>query len=166
MDQQDVDPARDAARHAIEELLKRTNPGAFGVHHRHGEGLVVERDPSPLLALAAARTLVVAVQRQVIAQALRARSAGDDWLAVADALELTDGESPDAAAAYLAVLGVRSDDPWWSPARGVVWTCTCCESVVRDFGPDGGGPAEQEAGHAPTCSRHAADVVAWEALWA
>ena len=106
-----------------------------------------------------------ALQQHTVDQALRARGLGEAWDEIATALCLASDSRPDAAAAYLTVLGVRAGDPWWSPARGVLWTCSTCAEVVRDFGPDCGGPDDRESGHAPTCSRHTAGVMAWEALW-
>jgi hypothetical protein len=87
------------------------------------------------------------------------------WEEVAVAMELRHAGRPDASAAYLTTLGTRSEDPWWTPARGVLWACTTCEEVVRDFGPEAGGPDDREAGHASTCSRHTGEVLAWDALW-
>ncbi len=122
--------------------------------------------PAPMASLRAARELTLALQGQVVESALVARGAGEAWEDVAVAFGQQVGGRPDAAAAYLCVLGVRGGDPWWSPSRGVLWTCSSCEEAVRDLGPDAGSPEERESGHAPNCSRHSADVVAWEALWA
>ncbi len=61
---------------------------------------------------------------------------------------------------------MRAGDAWWSLSRGVLWTCSSCQEAVRDLGPDTGSPQQRESGHAPTCSRHSVDVIAWEALWA
>ncbi len=122
--------------------------------------------PAPLASLRAARELTLALQGRVVETALVARGAGEAWEDVAVAFGQQVGGRPDAAAAYLCVLGVRGGDPWWSPSRGVLWTCSSCEEAVRDLGPDAGSPEERESGHAPNCSRHSADVVAWEALWA
>ncbi len=161
-----VRPATAVARRAIEELLRDTDPDAFGPHFEHPASVLERQDPSPLAATRAARDLVSALHAQVVENTLRARGEGESWEDIAIALDLHSGGQPDCAAAYLTALGVRAEDPWWSPARGVAWRCTTCEEVVRDYGPESGGPDDRESGHALTCSRHAADVLAWEALWA
>jgi hypothetical protein len=158
-------PATAIARRAISDLLHETEPGAYGPHFEHPNSLSERDDADPLAATHASRQLVLAMQRQVVEHALRARGSGESWEDVAAALNVHNDGQPDCAAAYLTVLGVRADDPWWSPARGVVWTCSTCEEAVRDYGPDCGGPDDRESGHAITCSRHAADMLAWEALW-
>lgn len=149
------------ARDAVERLLDDSGRPASFTHPAD----LKTGGSTPLQALQAARLLVSALQRQIVDQALHARGQGEDWPQVATALCLSHDGQPDSAAAYLTVLGVRAGDPWWSPARGVLWTCGVCEEVIRDFGPDCGGPDDREAGHAPTCTRHTSDVVAWEALW-
>lgn len=159
-------PAAQIASRAVLDLLRETDPGAFGPHFQHPETRSERPEPRPLAATGAARSLAQALQRRVIEYALRSRGQGEDWEDVATALELHSDGRPDSVAAYLTVLGIREDDPWWSPARGVLWTCSTCEEAVRDYGPDCGGPDDRESGHAVTCSRHAADVLAWEALWA
>lgn len=154
------------ARQAVRDLLSETDPGAFGPHFQHPGSMQQSAEARPLAAANGARLLAFACHRLVVEQSLAARGAGETWEDVAQALMLRNGNEPDAAAAYLAALGVRQEDPWWSPARGVAWTCVTCEEVVRDFGPEAGGPDDRESGHAVNCSRHAGEVVAWEALWA
>lgn len=161
-----VTPAAQVASQAVLDLLRETDPGAFGPHFQHPQSWTERPEPLPLPATRAARTLTQALQRRLVEYALRARGTGEAWEDIAEALDVRSDGRPDCVAAYLTVLGVRGDDPWWSPARGVVWTCTSCEEAVRDFGPECGGPDDRESGHAVTCSRHAADVLPWEALWA
>ncbi len=96
---------------------------------------------------------------------LSGHAVSESWEDVATALDLHNDGRPNSAAAYMTVLGARAEDPWWSPAQGVVWRCSTCEEAVRDFGLDCGGPDHRGSGHAVTCSRHTADVLAWEALW-
>lgn len=159
-------PTTDIARRAVFDWLRETDPGAFAPHFRHPNTLETAAEGAPLASTRAARALDRAMQRLTIEHALRARGAGESWDDVALALDVASDGRPDAAAAYLTTLGVRADDPWWSPARGVVWVCEVCEQAVRDYGPDMGSPDDREDGHARSCSRHAADVLAWEALWA
>jgi hypothetical protein len=159
-------PARAIARQAVIDLLRETDPGAFAPHFEHPDTRTEREDPTPLAAVRAGRQLLAALHRGVIEAALSARGLGETWEEVASALELQSEGRPDCAAAYLTALGIRADDPWWSPSAGVAWTCLTCEEVVRDYGPDAGGPDDRESGHAVTCSRHAAEVVAWDALWA
>lgn len=165
MDDTSAGSVVELARRAITDLLHLTEPASFGEVFNHPD-VHVRRQPTSLSTTKAARDLAVAFQRLVLEHALSARGAGESWEDVAQALNLWNDGCPDSVAAYLTVLGVRSDDPWWSPARGVLWTCTTCEEAVRDFGPDCGGPDDRESGHALTCSRHVADVLAWDALWA
>jgi hypothetical protein len=157
--------ARRLARAAVQGLVALEGPPGGGSWFRH-PGLLVQGDePPPLACLDAARALGTAMHGLVIEHALRARGAGEGWDEVAVALGLVDEDRPDCMAAYLAVLGVRADDPWWSPARGVSWTCASCGARVRDFGPECGGPDDRETGHEPTCSRHRSELAAWEAMW-
>jgi hypothetical protein len=159
-------PTTEIARRAVFDWLRETDPGACGQHFRHPNTWETAAEGAPLASTRAASELGRAMQRLVIEHALRARGAGESWDDVARALAVESDGRPDAAAAYLTTLGVRTDDPWWSPARGVAWTCEVCEQVVRDYGPDMGSPEDREDGHAHSCSRHAADMLAWEALWA
>ena len=154
------------AADAVLELLSATEPGAFGPHFHHPSRTTFNAEPDPLHASRAAYELSRAAQSQVVQHALRARGSGESWEAVATALGLDSDGGPDVAMAYLMVLGVRADDPWWSPATGVQWICGSCGEAVQDFGPECGGPDDREAGHAVTCARHLAAVVTWEELWA
>ncbi len=159
-------PAGAAARRTLKDLLREADPLAYGSEFKHPQSLTDNSEPAPLAAVRGARELALACQRLVKHYALDARGAGETWEEVAVALGLRSDGRPDSAAAYLSVLGVGRDDPWWSPARGVVWTCTTCQEAVRDYGPECGGPDDRESGHGLGCSRHTAEVVAWEALWA
>lgn len=158
-------PAVGIAAHAVLELLSATEPGAFGPHFHHPRTVTVNLEPDPLYASRAAYDLSRAVQSQVVHYALRARGTGESWETVATALGLASDGGPDVTTAYLMVLGLRADDPWWSPATGVLWTCCSCGAAVQDFGPECGGPDDREAGHADTCARHLAAVATWEQLW-
>lgn len=156
--------ARTAVR-MISELALTECAAMPGGHFRHPALFATPDVPSPLAALKAARLLTHELQEQLRQQALLARGQGEDWEQVAAAMELRHAGEPDPSAAYLAVLGTRSEDPWWTPARGVLWRCAHCLEVVRDFGPDVGGPDDRESGHASTCGRHTGEQLAWDALW-
>lgn len=156
--------SRSTTQMIIELALREQTPLPEG-HFQHPALFDRPASPTPLAAVRAARLLGQELQQQLRQQALLARAHGEDWTEIASALELRHSGEPDPSAAYLTVLGTRSDDPWWTPARGVLWTCATCEEVVRDFGPEVGGPEDREAGHAITCSRHTAEQLAWEALW-
>ncbi|MCU1691884.1 MAG: hypothetical protein JWM64_975 [Frankiales bacterium] len=156
--------AQTAARMIVELALQEHTPLAEGLF-RHPALFEQPAAPAPLASVRAARQLGHELQEQLRLQALRARGHGEEWEEIAAAMDLRHGGRPDASAAYLTALGTRSDDPWWTPARGVLWTCTTCEEVVRDFGPQVGGPEDRESGHATTCSRHTGEQLAWEALW-
>lgn len=157
--------ARTASR-MITELAMQDHTYVPDGHFQHPSLFEHPAMPSPLASVRAARELAHELQEQIRMHALRARGQGEDWAEVAVALEARHGGQPDASAAYLTVLGTRSDDPWWTPARGVLWTCSTCEEVVRDFGPEVGGPDDRESGHATTCARHTGEQIAWDALWA
>ena len=154
------------AADAVLELLSATDPGAFGPHFKHPRLITRNAEPDPLHAIRAAYDLSLAMQNQVVHHALRARGAGESWESVATSLGLTTDGGPDVAMAYLMVLGARAEDPWWSPATGVKWTCRSCGEAIQDFGPECGGPDDREAGHAATCARHLAAMATWEELWA
>lgn len=157
--------ARTASR-MITELALQGHAHMPDGHFQHPALFEQPAMPSPLASIRAARELAHELQGQIRQHALVARGHGEDWTEVAVALELRHGGRPDPSAAYLTVLGTRSEDPWWTPARGVLWTCSTCEEVVRDFGPEVGGPGDCESGHAVTCARHTAEQLAWDALWA
>lgn len=158
--------ARRLARRTVDELALAEGPPGGGTWFRHPGSLAGGTSYPPLAGVQAAKHLATVMHQLVIEHALQARGAGEGWDEIAVALELTAvGDRPDALAAYLTVLGVRADDPWWSPARGVEWRCRSCAQVIRDFGPECGGPDDSEAGHAPSCSRHNADLSAWMEMW-
>ena len=160
-----VSPATEVAGRALHDLLRMTDPGAYGPHFRHPSSLTEQSQPAPLPATRAAHALGGAVGGLVVEHALLARGAGESWRDLAMALGLEADGSPDVHATYLLLLGSRDDDPWWSPATGVLWLCTACEEAVRDFGPDCGGPDDRESGHAPTCARHLRALTEWKAQW-
>lgn len=166
MDETSVPSADEVATRAVAELLQEVDPGAFGAYFRHPDLLVTATVPQPLPAVGAARSLLAALRRELVKHALAARGSGESWEGVASALQLTRDGGPDGLCAYLTLLDGRGEAPWWSPAHGVLWTCSSCGASVRDYGPESGGPDNRESGHASTCPRHSADVRAWEVLWA
>lgn len=158
-------PAARTASRMITELALQQHAAQADGHSRHPGLFELPEQPPALAAVRAARLLRRELQKQLRCQALRARGDGEGWAEIAVALELNDDGRPDASAAFLTVLGPRNDDPWWTQVSGVRWTCTSCEEVVRDFGPEVGGPDDRETGHASTCARHTGEIVAWDALW-
>lgn len=151
-----------AARQAIADLAAATDPLAFVQHYQHdapsiGGGQLEQ--PHPLAALRSAAQLQLAMREEVASAALLARSAGESWSSVADALGLVDGDRADAEAAYLSTLGVRAAVS--GAPLGVLWTCSSCRCVVRDIGPELADPAQREAGHGGDCPRHVRDIILW-----
>lgn len=153
------DEADRAAREVVERLLREIEPGAFAPHHHHGEGLEERGEPHPLAAVRAANLLLCALRRHLGVAALAARSKGESWSCVAEALDLRNEGEPDAQAAFLTVVAVTAAAEKWSRPPTVAWPCLSCLSAVRDRGPEAGSPAEREAGHAPTCTRPSSEWV-------
>ncbi len=114
-----IDPrTNDIARRAVHDLLKEQGPGAFGPHFEHPDTLTERVTPTPLSSLRAARVLALALQRHAVESALAARGAGEAWEDVAAAFGQQVGGQPDAAAAYLQVLGMGADGASRSRFRG------------------------------------------------
>jgi hypothetical protein len=159
-------PAAIVAERSVADLLRETNPEAYASDVEHASAPTELSAYDPLAAARASQDLLGSIQRLVRENALKARGRGENWWRIASALSLLPEGRPDSAAAYRTVLGAHPDERWWTADWSVIWTCSTCGEAVRELGPDFGGPDERESGHAATCSRHAADVRAWEALWA
>jgi hypothetical protein len=154
----------------IREVVEELGPGGVGYgpdpgFARYGN----RRQPDPLTAVRAARTV-----RQEAVQLLgghidRARGAGHTWAELAGALGLTEdaereGIPVDEAAFHWATTGrIDGDGPHqvWGDHPYRSWRCAACREWVHDRGPFNGNPDDDETGHAPGCARHTADLAAW-----
>lgn len=118
------------------------------------------RTADPLPALWAAKQLRDLAAAHINRQAQHARSAGHSWQQVGEMLQLpdTDRSTPEAAFEYFTGTGESYSTPtfgWRCPDPG-------CGNMITDYGPYNYHPDDCESGHAPTCTRHAADLAAWQ----
>jgi hypothetical protein len=116
-------------------------------------------DPPPgsLETLAALRYLGAAVIWAKRDAARDAREKGQSWSDIGEAMGYADGTQPGltsvAERAFLAVAEDLGSGP------SAAWRCLC-GALIIDHGPEAGGPAESETGHAEDCPRHTADLTA------
>jgi hypothetical protein len=128
------------------------------------------RDVEPLAGARAARDLELAAWSTARDYIRQAREAGHGWDQIGHALGMEPGGEPDASAAEAAftyAAGPPNTEAPWQP-RYFGWTCRNCDQTITDCGPVQ-GPADDEAGHASTCARHAAEIAEWhaqDARWA
>ena len=120
-------------------------------------------EPEPIAAIRAAVDLRYAAARAVADHTRNAREDGRTWAEIGAAMGFADRPSlRPAPVAGRAFLAVASD---LGSGDGFGWTCPSCLGVVTDRGPEAGGPAEAEHGHADGCKRLAETVRAWDASW-
>jgi hypothetical protein len=119
----------------------------------------VTAHPQPLPAIAALADLRGAIRLLLHEQARYARGDGGSWLVVGEALYGPDSgmSAADLAAEAFAHFAYSLGD-----AASFAFTCRTCGGSVIDRGPETGGPADAEEGHAPDCARFAAMVRAYE----
>jgi hypothetical protein len=101
---------------------------------------------------------------------MSSRGEGHSWDAIAAALGLGDDcEDPrPAQRAFLHVaadVSLATEDPHWGRPVSTHWRCASCDQYVTDHGPFDADPAANEEGHAPGCSRHAAEIAAYRTEW-
>lgn len=80
-----------------------------------------------------------------------ARGEGRTWSDVADVLRISDSDPERATRAYTQIAGNRI-------SRSVSWRCSTCLRTVIDYGPYAASAADNEKGHASTCTRHEVDI--------
>lgn len=128
------------------------------------------QDAAPLAGARAARELELGARDAARTYIRAAREAGHTWHQIGRALALTPGGDPDQAgdtlaeAAYTYAAGSPSTPAAIRYGRTFGWTCSACDQTITDRGLCS-GPADDEHGHARTCSRLAATIAAWEADW-
>jgi hypothetical protein len=154
----------------IEEVRAELGPGGVGYGPDPGFAEYGNRpQPDPLTAVRAARTIRREAARLLGEHIDRARGAGHTWTELAAALGLTkladEAGIPDGEAAFCWATTGRIDgdrpNPVWDYEPRRSWRCASCEERVTDRGPFAGHPDEEEAGHAPGCARHTAELDAW-----
>jgi hypothetical protein len=69
-----------------------------------------------------------------------------------------------AEAAYTSAAGSPDRPHAIRCGRSFTWTCHACDRNISDRGL-GGGPADDEHGHASNCPRLGAAIAAWDAEW-
>ncbi|MDQ3579569.1 MAG: hypothetical protein M3443_18625 [Actinomycetota bacterium] len=90
------------------------------------------------------------------------RGEGGTWERVAELLGLPEEHDDGGSAAERAFDFVAPTVLFRSPTTS--WRCTSCDRVVTDHGP-WNHPSDNERGHASTCTRHNAEIAAYEAKW-
>lgn len=131
------------------------------------------RDVEPIAGVRAAVLARDVAAGRLRYYAERARAEGRSWDDVAEALGLArddGGEWSRAELAYLHLVEGRALQPdeeqpagRWRPRLS--WRCVSCGQLVTDRGPFEAAPYNNEAGHAPDCVRHTAEITAHRAQW-
>ena len=113
------------------------------------------------------RDLELAARRLALDYICQAREAGHSWHDIGTTMGLT----PDRRSGHTiadAAFDYAAGDPDSHYARTygrtVGWTCTTCSKTILDHGLDN-GPADDERGHAPGCTRLARTIQARDAEW-
>jgi hypothetical protein len=128
------------------------------------------RDAEPLAGARAARDLELGARGAARDYIRHAREAGHGWEQIGHALGLTPDADADQAgetvaeAAYTYAAGSPYTDAAARYGHSFTWTCTSCDQPISDHGLIA-GPAEDERGHAESCTRLAAAVAEWDAGW-
>lgn len=148
---------RGLVRQAVQTAVPETEkiPAGPGLPASWGE-------PQPLAGLRAAQAVIGLAQDLMYRYARDLRGEGRSWVELADLLEVPwSAEYRRVERAYELVAGITPTT--FSSAR-VYWTCGGpggCGEYVTDRGPYERHPDDNEDGHAPGCSRHAAEVEAY-----
>lgn len=140
------------AEHGPEAVVQR--PISAGISTTHAA-------PADYPAgIAAARRVAARARRLVYDYAREARGAGTPWSELAGPLGIVADVGDPAEAAFREVAG---EPPAPYDQRSVGWHCTSCGQRMIDHGPYNGHPADDESGHAASCSRHLAEIAAFRA---
>lgn len=142
----------------------REEHGAAAIVQRQifpGSTLTIDEPADPVAAIGEAQMLMHTASGLVRDFALKARGAGKSW---ADLVKPLGIESEDEYADLPAMAfrqiayppSQRYDTVYAS------WECGSCGERVRDTGPYGGHPEDDETGHAEGCARHAGEIAAWQ----
>jgi hypothetical protein len=125
-------------------------------------------EAEPMAGMHAARELEHAARQLTREYIRRAREDGYSWKEIGEALDLRASAEHRgisvAEAAYNDAAGGSDSEHARRYGRSFIWTCPVCRHAVSDKGPCN-GPAEDEQGHAESCSRLADTSAAWEASW-
>jgi len=117
----------------------------------------------PMAGLRAATGLKQASRKLSLDYVRYVREDGHSWHDIGVALGFSDDTElgiSAAEAAYDYAAGTAM-----SAWRSFAWVCQHCRATIIDHGPEAGHPADCEEGHADGCTRLAAAVAVWAALW-
>lgn len=163
---------RTAVSGRVRELVRRIAAEAYGATETEVPipGFTVFTDrrfDDPLAGIRSALLVHTVAESQLTEYARAARAAGRSWDQIADALDITTDEvAAVGEAAFDWLVCGQAPDPEPDGVRSfrtpcAYWRCLTCDGLVTDHGPFEGNPANSEDGHAKGCTRHAADVQAW-----
>lgn len=115
-----------------------------------------------MVGLQAAIALKHAARKLSLDYVRHAREDRHSWQDIGIALGFSDDPEAGISAAEAAYTYAAGTTPAW---RSFAWVCLQCRATIIDHGPEAGHPADCEQGHADDCTRLAAAVAAWTALW-
>ena len=143
---------------------------------KHGPGAVTRRPlsvrypvevdaPSDLRAAISAAKYAAHVAEGLMREyARQARGHGLTWAEIAPSVIDVEDVDYGADPAVEAFRWVAPTPSMQFDTIYTYWSCSTCGEHITDNGPYD-GPAEDETGHADTCTRHMADVAAARARW-
>lgn len=161
--------ARTAARAAAQKLALDAGAPTVTRPLYHGASTTT-RDVEPAAGMQAARDLELAARYVTLGYIRQARETGDTWHQIGAALRLhPDGDMQQAGdtvaeAAYTYAAGHPGAEHARRYGRSFTWQCPACDNAISDRGLIS-GPADDEQGHASSCTRHQATIAAWTADW-
>ena len=160
----------------IRELVRRIAVEVFGTTETEvpipGFTIFTDRKlDDPLAGVRAALLMRSVAETQLYDYARSARGAGRSWDEIGAVLSLPTGGVPVGEAAFDWLVCGRVPDPERDGIRSfrtpsAYWRCSTCDGLVTDHGPFEGNPANSEDGHTKGCTRHRAEVQAWNDGWA
>jgi len=155
-----LDLRREIERLVFRQLVDEGGRDAVTTKPLEGLSFGVDRPRDYRASMTVLRRLAAVAHALLSDHARRARSDGLSWDEITPAVLGDEAEEYDdpAVETFRRVAprpSMRFDDVV------ATWKCASCEQWVRDTGPYGGCPADDERGHADSCTRHAADQAAW-----
>jgi hypothetical protein len=161
--------AADAAHRALLDLAHGRGVEFIVREAYRGSGTTV-RDLEPLAGARAAREIELGARHAARNYIRQARETGRSWDQIGQALGVAPNADADqtgmtvAEAAYTYAAGSPYTDTATRYGRSFTWTCRACDQAINDRGLIA-GPADDEIGHADTCSRQASAIAQWNAEW-
>jgi hypothetical protein len=161
--------ARTAARAAAHKLALDAGAAITTRPLYHGASTTT-RDVEPAAGMQAARDLELAARNLTTDYIRQARENGATWHQIGATLRLhPNGDTQQtgdttAEAAYTYAAGHPDTEHARRYGQSFTWHCPTCDNTISDRGLIS-GPADDEQGHASTCTRHQATIAAWTAEW-